>query len=158
MLYAKYLSVQTHGGRCCGIKTIWNFPYDPNTFIEEKRKTNVSEDTDYYGSSVSKTFNFYTEKRPRETAGERLKAILYFLASYRPAGLVEVTLTGDQLRYWGDFLESLGFKEVTVFNNSNTWTMVHVLHLVYGNQDGEDGCEDEDEYYENEYYDDEEYV
>lgn len=151
MAYAKYLSVQTHGGRCCGIKTIWNFPHSPDCFLQNKRKTNVSKYTDYDGNAVSKTFNFHSEKRPQERAKERFKAILSFLSEERPSGLVEVTLTGSQLMNWREFLEGLGFKEVTRFNNSNTYTIVHVLHLVYGNQSGgydeEDyECDEEEEY------------
>ncbi len=153
--FPKYLSVQTHGGRCCGIKTIWNFPYSRDEIVQAKRKTRVSDDTDYHGRTVTKSFNFHTEARPQETAEERLRAAVAFIKEKRPAGLIEVTMVKCQMGLWGKLLEELGFKEVSSFINSNTDTTVKVLHLAYNegyvgayNDEDYEEDEDEDDYYE----------
>jgi hypothetical protein len=128
--FPKHLSVQTHGGRCCGIKTIWNFPYCPSDYVGAKKKSKVDENVDYYGKTVTKAFDFYTEARPLETATERLDAILAFLKRERPKGLVEVTLGQFQKPEWEKTLTGRGFKLVTDFKNSNTSCKVYVYHLV----------------------------
>lgn len=130
MAFPRYLSVQTHGGRCCGIKTIWNFPHSPAEYVGEKKKTYVHDQTDYYGRTVTKSFNFHTEARPKETAKSRLDSILEFLEKKRPQGLVEVTLGTYQKPQWEKTLTDRGFKLVTKFRNSNTGSNVFVYHLV----------------------------
>lgn len=130
--FAHYLSVQTHGGRCCGIKTIWNFPYSPNDSVSELKKKKFRGDVDYYGRGVTKAYDFMSEARPREPAKDRLKAVIDFIKKKRPAGLIEVTLTKFQAAIWRSTLESHGFKEVSTFKNSNTSrTTIIVFHLVY---------------------------
>jgi hypothetical protein len=98
--------------------------------VAAKKKTKVDEDVDYYGRTVTMAFDFYTEARPRETATERLDAILAFLKRKRPRGLVEVTLGMYQKPEWEKTLTDRGFKLVTKFKNSNTSCKVYVYHLV----------------------------
>jgi hypothetical protein len=148
------IRIQTHGGRCCGIKTIHGFGGHPNDYVGAKKKQPRHQYTDIYGHSVSKNYNFYRDARPKETYLERFKAYLEYLKEERPSGLVEVTMTGCQLDYrgWQKVLEDHGFKEVTKFYNSNSGDHVYVFHLVYGPQapeyDDDDYCDDD--YYEGE--------
>ena len=132
MAYPKFLSVQTHGGRCCGIKTIWNFPHNPEEYVQVIEKRRFNGTVDYYGKRVEKSFDFMTDERPMEKAGDRLKAIIEFIKKKRPAGLIEITLTDYQAHHWSAFIKKLGFKPVTKFRNSNTsGTIITVYHLAY---------------------------
>ncbi len=134
MAYTQILAVQTHGGRCCGIKNIWNFPYSPSTMLGEKKYKKVSSNADFLGHGVRKEFNFHQRARPKETAEKRLKAVVAYIKKRRPQGLIEVVLTCHQLINWENTLVELGFKEVTSFKNSNTFgTRLHVFHLAYDN-------------------------
>jgi len=130
----QYLAVQTHGGRCCGIKTIWNFPYDPDSRLEAKgRLPGIKKDVDIYGQGVRKDFNWCREKRPAESAKDRFDSVVAYITKKRPRGLIEVVLSQYQVTYWLKTLTDKGFKEVTTFQNSNTGgNRLTVYHLAYG--------------------------
>jgi hypothetical protein len=140
------LKVQVHGGRCCGIKTIHGFYSGPNGKLGYKKPQKYNSDTDCYGHSVGKGYNWYRPSRPKETYLERFEEYICYIKLKRPQGLIEITMTDGQLdgyQYWNNnidkhnhawapVLEKHGFKEVTSFKNSNTGNTVHVFHLVYG--------------------------
>ena len=128
-----YFAVQTHGGRCCGIKTIWNFPYGPDSRFEAKAKLpGIKNDVDIYGRGVRKDFNWCREKRPAESAKDRFDSVVAYIIEKRPKGLIEVVLSPYQVDKWSNTLANKGFKVVTTFQNSNTGgTRLTVYHLAY---------------------------
>lgn len=141
------LKIQTHGGRCCGIKTIHGFGAGPTQRLGPKKAQKFNDCTDIYGHSVHRNYNWYRPKRPKETYLERFEEYIRYIKQYRPKGLIEVTMTNSQLdgtsydycnptQYaWLPVLEKHGFKLVSKFKNSNTEGIVNVFHLVYGEKD-----------------------
>ena len=155
------IKIQTHGGRCCGIKSIHGFrgnrPEDP--VLAKKAMPDNHWSTDLYGHSVGQNYNWYRPKRPKETYLERFEEYIRYIQEHRPGGLIEVTMTGGQLRSygggWRPHLERLGFKLVSEFYNSNSSDTVYVYHLVYNYKT--DDCDydyDYDDYYGYDYDDD----
>lgn len=127
------MKIQTHGGRCCGIKTIHGFHDRPACPIGPKKAQKFVNDTDVCGNSVSKHYNWYRPARPRETYGQRFDEYIRYIKEKRPAGLIEVTLLEYQLGDgWRSYLDKHGFKQVSEFFNSNSYDTVYVFHLVYG--------------------------
>jgi hypothetical protein len=147
------LKIKPHGGRCCGIKTIEGFGCGGPDFTLKRfsKPKKFDWNKDYYGRSFTSGYNFYPFSRPEETVTQRLDAYLEFLKEYRSLGLVEVALKdryykqryipGEPYSYynpnihtvynsWEKVLEERGFKEVSRFINSNTSTMLVVLHLI----------------------------
>lgn len=129
----QYFAVQTHGGRCCGIKTIWNFPYTPITAMRAKEKMRaISPGIDIYGRGVRKDFNWCRESRPLEIASERLLSIIDYIKKRRPQGLIEVVLSECQQLDWSKTLLDIGFRSVSTFENSNSGgNKITVYHLSY---------------------------
>lgn len=135
-----------HGGKCCGIKTIYGFfnaPWD----MTSRRESCEERNQDKYGHSVRSDLSFFTDEAPKETYKERLVRFIDFCKRRRPRHMIEVVLSNQsfsvynnethefesirQIDLWGPILEELGFLPVTTFNNSNTGFNVTVYHLVY---------------------------
>lgn len=133
---ARALSIQTHGGRCCGIKTIWNFPYEPSSTCEATSKKPFDKGIDYYGRGVRKDFDWFCDKAPREDAKSRLIRKIDYIKKKRPQHLIEVVLGKYQKQKWGTTIQELGFKLVTTFKNSNTGCTLYVYHLAYDTTEG----------------------
>ncbi len=144
------IKIQTHGGRCCGIKSIHGFHGNtPDDIVVSKKAQPENWQTDMYGHSVGRNYNWYRPKRPRETYLQGFEEYIRYIQEHRPAGLIEVTMTRDQLDFygWRPHLGRLGFKETLKFKNSNSNDTVYVFHLVYD-------FTDDDEYDDDDYYDD----
>lgn len=140
------IKIQTHGGRCCGIKSIHGFYSGPNGPIAPKKRQRWEARTDIDGNSVSRGYNWYRPKRPKETYLQRLEEYIRYIKEKRPQGLIEITMTeyqlsgyqycyssSEKINYaWQPVLDRLGFKLVSKFTNSNTTKTVYVFHLTYG--------------------------
>ncbi len=149
------IKIQTHGGRCCGIKSIHGFHGNsPDTIVVPKKaQPDNHRQTDIYRHSVHQNYNWYRPKRPRETYLQRFEEYIRYIQEHRPAGLIEVTMTYCQLTIygWRTHLERLGFKETLKFKNSNSGDTVYVFHLVYDLSNDDDyDCDDDDYYYDDE--------
>lgn len=135
-----------HGGKCCGIKTIYGFSA-PNEILAARDKTSPLNH-DKQGNTVGSDIYFFTDGAPKETRLKRFERLIDFCRRERPHGLIEVALaTIDVYLYsddgeeylgkiaqdalWGPLLEERGFKEVTKFKNSNTGRNITVYHFVY---------------------------
>lgn len=142
-----------HGGKCCGIRTIYGLPtciYNKGSPEKEQvvpinldkkdvdPKLIVPDYPDIRGNHVSSDKDFYPYYRPMESVEERLEEFLIFLRKHRPNGIVEVALAeseGDQtyLTKQKTLFEPLllkhGFKEVSSCKNSNTGRRIHVYRL-----------------------------
>lgn len=134
-----------HGGRCCGIKTIYGMTYSP--LGEEEELTEHSKTSYDLSTSmdIPSDFNIYPYNAPAETGVARLDRYLEYLKTWRPKGLVEINLNGSQA-VWEKYLLDRGFKAVTTFINSNTFNTVTVYHLVMDDK-VVDNDDDEDEGY-----------
>lgn len=115
-----------HGGKCCGMKHIYNLGYSATEMESAKRKTmKLKNEGDCYMSSVRPFFYPYA---PAETKGARLDRYLAFLDENRPRGVCEIILSDWQLVGWRDFIESRGFKLVNKCKNSNSDCTIHIYH------------------------------
>ena len=127
-----------HGGKCCGIKTIYGFD-SPSDIVSAVKKKSVTN-KDAYGEHVGSNMDFFTDAAPKETQKERLDRLIAFCMKRRPQGIIEVTLAQhrnhyfDQVKPWGPLLRKRGFRCVTKALNSNSGNTVHVFHKVYGEQ------------------------
>ena len=137
-----------HGGKCCGIKTIYGLGTDPNA------KTNSldahkARNHDSNGDEVKSDLTFFHEGAPYETCVERLKRYIDFMERRRPQNILEIALAEssfwtDQSKWFPVLLEH-GFKEVTVHKNSNSGNTIHVFHLCINGKGGDEDFEDEDD-------------
>lgn len=115
-----------HGGKCCGMKCIYDLGYYPTEIVPRKRKTKKlkNEGAAYLSSPKS----FFYEAAPEETKGQRLNRLLEFLDEKRPKGICEIVLADWQLVAWRDFIKARGFVEVNKCMNSNSGNSIHVFH------------------------------
>lgn len=128
-----------HGGKCCGIKTIYELGYDPDETLGAYNGTGKADNSDRYYNTVSSAQSFFTENAPAESRLERLDRFIEFTKRRRPRHLIEITLgagtKGDQTKTWEEPLLERGFKLVNTFKNSNSGNIVNVYHLVYDETD-----------------------
>lgn len=77
---------------------------------------------------------WYYPKRKRETIGDRLKAYIKWADSDRSGQVLEIVLGLEDWnqKAWIPFIEKLGFKLVTLFENSNSGNTVGIWHRVTG--------------------------
>lgn len=136
------MRIVNHGGRCCGIKHIINFPMYPNA--------EAAPDSGYYaycicqaepkhvvfhgasGEMKNPAENFWPGEAPQEDGEVRLKKLLRYVDSKKKEGhLIEVVLKHVVYLNWKEVLEKNHFVVVTEFNNCNTFgTKLVVLHRV----------------------------
>lgn len=115
-----------HGGKCCGIKHIYDLGYSAMDMERAKRETTeLPDEGARYMSSVRP---FFYPAAPAETKGARLDRYLAFLDENRPRGVCEIILSDWQLVGWRSFIESRGFKLVNKCKNSNSGNTIHIYH------------------------------
>lgn len=124
-----------HGGKCCGIKTIYEMGYDPEDTLGAYQGTGKLNNTDVHYGTATSNVSFFTENAPAESRLARLDRFIEFTKRRRPQHLIEITLgagsQGDQTKNWEEPLLERGFKLVNTFKNSNSGNIVNVYHLVY---------------------------
>jgi hypothetical protein len=126
-----------HGGKCCGIKTIYGLGTDPDEILESEPKAPYPRNHDSAGEHVNSNLDFFTDEAPEESAKDRLDRLIAFCEKRRPCGIIEIVLADsqypmfDQLPPWEKLLRRRKFKRVTpkggIFN-SNSGNNVHVYH------------------------------
>ncbi len=130
------MKMSHHGGKCCGIKTIFNMGNGP-----DRLQPAICAVTDKAvdGTLTSIGLAWYKDARPEETGLERLKVYIEFYKSMRSSGILEVVIQTPNSTAWGNgqgdwipVLEKLGFKEVNAWTNSNTDNCLHVFNLNIG--------------------------
>lgn len=116
-----------HGGHCCGMTHIWNFPASPETMLD-KREEESPKSLDTYLTNNPEMANVINEYFPAQTALERLDEILCRIDEDRPQGIVEAVLIASQVNYWNSVLTERGFKCVNDNMNSNSGNRLYVYH------------------------------
>lgn len=130
------MDVVTHGGQCCGIKTIYGFPYwsaDPiNAVMCKKagRKVPKGLMPDIYDMEGNAGTPFRTEELPEEKAIDRLDRLIEIVRTHRPSHLIEAVLNHPLRPCWEAELLKREFRLVTAHTNSNTLNMIYVYHKV----------------------------
>lgn len=132
----------THGGGCCGIKTIYNLPVKPMDKIwqysidvaERVVRDDGCGSWDHRNKAV--TWNSLPTVQS-ETGEARLIRFLAELDKYRKKGIVEIVTSSshmglDQTERWKDTLEKYGFKAVNSCKNSNSGAEITVWHRNSG--------------------------
>lgn len=122
-----------HGGGCCGVKHIWNFPADPKTTIAALNECSIGEQP---------YKRFFNKAAPSETALARLDRYIEHMHKAAPGNLIEIFLAeykGNkpmcQVSHgWPAALEERGFVASEPFVNSNTNNLItrYTLVLVKG--------------------------
>jgi len=131
------MSLVNHGGKCCGIKSVYNMYTDP---MQEHGALEAIpfNDNDACGRNVTSNMRFFHEAAPKETGVDRLKRYIAYMEQYRPLNMLEVVLAQSpydyccQLIKWEPVLLELGFKKVFSHNNSNSGNICHVFYLAIG--------------------------
>ncbi len=132
------LKLVNHGGMCCGIKTIYDFPYYKDDFLDEEYENPIKKiahrnNKDICYDPVSSDDMFFTDAAPQESTEKRLDRYIEFVKSWRPQHVIEVVICsngcGNQ-RYLIPYLEKRGFKAVTTAKNSNSDNEITIFHLV----------------------------
>jgi len=128
-----------HGGKCCGIKTIYGLGYGPNapTAIQPALEALPKrDDRDQCGWDCSSEDRFFHEEAPKESATDRLDRYIDYMKRRRPCNIVEIVIAirNDNFdwscqRFWPDVLKEKGFKEVNRHLNSNSGNTCAVFHL-----------------------------
>lgn len=126
-----YLSY--HGGGCCGVKHIWNFPADPKTPISALNECRIGEQP---------YKRFFSKAAPSETAIARLDRYIKYMHEVAPGNLIEIFLAEYknnrpmcQISHgWPEALLERGFVASEPFVNSNTNNLItpYTLVLVKG--------------------------
>lgn len=124
-----------HGGACCGIKTICDFPYDPGGPDET---VDALEKLKFDWMTPTKPGDrWFTPAAPEETATKRLDRYIEYCRNQTPGCLIEAVVAVNNgeddmccQRFWFEPLLARGFVEVNKFLNSNSDNIVHVFHLV----------------------------
>lgn len=126
-----------HGGKCCGIKTIYDLAYDPTHLAcSLQKKPERSEDV--FGEHVNSNLDFFTDEAPEETYKERLDRLIAFCEARCPNGIIEITLADsdyscyDQIKIWAPLLRRRKFRCVNKCKNSNSGNTVYVFHRNSG--------------------------
>lgn len=133
-----YIQESGHGGFCCGMTHIFNFPPMPTSVLNERVAKDKAERTafirDYpYQAQV------LNDSYPQQTAAERLTQMVASIENgipnvrgARPLGIIDIVLTDEQCDFWRDTIEALGFKEVGSNENSNSSNTIRVFHRNSG--------------------------
>lgn len=127
-----------HGGKCCGIKTVYCMGTDPaeNQPPLEKLSKRNNHDQSYH--EVGSGIRFFTDDAPEESGKARLKRYIEFMERNRPRNVLEVVLCESSRYEWQDqtawvsTLEELGFKLVNRHSNSNSGNFIQIWHLNVG--------------------------
>lgn len=133
-----------HGGKCCGIKTIYGFGSNPQHGvgpIEDYiriRKCNRDSNGDHVGSDG----RFFHATAPAETGVERLDRYLRYCDQRRPGGVIEIVLADYEWlppfnAQWWPLLEERGFTKTAEFKNSNSGNKVTIYHRVRSADNGD---------------------
>lgn len=130
------MKLLSHGGKCCGVTHLY---LEGDSTGPEGMSPALEALHEYASLDARQAWGLYKLKAPKESSGDRLKRFVRFLEASRPSGIIEIVLPGetiagyyDQNKIWGAFICELGFKEVTVWKNSNSSRMLHVYHRCSG--------------------------
>lgn len=116
-----------HGGFCCGITHVWNFPSSPAVRLLA-RKLRTGNELKEFSANFPTYSLVIDESFPEQTAGERLDLILHRIDTARTNGIVEAALISAQTHWWHAALKKRGFKLVNENLNSNSGNQVYVYH------------------------------
>lgn len=119
-----------HGGKCCGIKTIYGFSYNPQDHVDAIPEI-AMDNRDQGDGDASSSTRFFHEEAPSEAALTRFDRYIEYVKRRRPKHIIEVVLNNFQ-KLWVDVLKERGFKKSVSAVNSNTGNTVTVWHLTVG--------------------------
>lgn len=126
-----------HGGKCCGIKTVYRMGSTPTESQPALQKLSRRNNRDQNYGEVSSDMRFFTDEAPEEDGKSRLIRYIDFMKHWRPSNILEVVLCKSQYDWqdqsdWIPVLAELGFRQVNKHYNSNSGNDVLVWHLNVG--------------------------
>lgn len=126
-----------HGGKCCGIKTVYCMGTDPAENQPPLAKLARRHNHDQSYHEVNSGLRFFTDDAPEESGTARLKRYIEFMEKNRPRNVLEVVLCESRYGFqdqtaWVSTLEELGFKLVNRHSNSNSGNFIQIWHLNVG--------------------------
>lgn len=123
-----------HGGKCCGIKTVYQMDTDPESKHNSLDKIPQNNGDQSY-HDVGSDKRFFHLDAPYESGYDRLKRYIEYMEKYRPRNILEVVIIKSPKYSWQDqskwipVLEGFGFTQVNEHTNSNSGNIVCVFHL-----------------------------
>lgn len=119
------MELYSHGGKCCGIKTIFSIGYGPESVWQAIKNAERNLPDHHVGQ-------WFKGDAPAETAAKRLKRFVEQVRDDRPGHIIEVVTATvcDQTDKWRPHLVALDFKEVTKAENSNSHQVVSIWHCI----------------------------
>lgn len=140
-----------HGGKCCGIKTVYCMGTSPAETQPSLGKLARRNNHDQSYHEVSSGIRFFSDAAPEESGKARLKRYIEFMEKNRPRNVLEVVLCESSRYEWQDqsawvpTLEELGFKMVNRHSNSNSGNHIQIWHLNIGETSDVSATEDDDD-------------
>lgn len=140
-----------HGGKCCGIKTVYCMGGAPTESQPALQKLARRNNRDQNYGEVSSDMRFFTNDAPEESGKDRLKRYIEFMEKNRPRNVLEVVICESQYGWtdqkaWVPTLEEFGFKMVNRHSNSNSGNHIQIWHLNIGETSDAsiEECDDDD--------------
>lgn len=140
-----------HGGKCCGIKTVYCMGTSPDEKHEALEKLARRNNSDQSYHEVGSGIRFFSDAAPEESGKARLKRYIEFMEKNRPRNVLEIVLCESSRYEWQDqtawvsTLEELGFKMVNRHSNSNSGNHIQIWHLNIGETSDVSATEDDDD-------------
>lgn len=112
-------NVEEHGGSCCGIHHVFEFPSTRGTNGAESVKdpTNA-EGEGWLRSAIEDILEDYYQGDEDDTSDDMDRNHHHHMKTWRTG--IECVLADYQLKVWKPHLEKVGFKQVFTFHNSNS--------------------------------------
>jgi len=119
-----------HGGGCCGISHVSNFPYECSPIWETALDRTLDESYREIRENVLQ--NYIDTISSRRGWHDESPLPEELPKNWKVNHLIKVVLTDQQMLMWAETLKKKGFRLVTRFLNSNSGNHCNVLHLTTG--------------------------
>ena len=141
-----------HGGKCCGIKTVYCMGTSPTEYQPSLGKLPRRHNHDQSYHEVNSGLRFFTDAAPEEPGKARLKRYIEFMEKNRPRNVLEVVICESGYDWmdqsdWVPTLKEFGFKMVNRHSNSNSGNHIQIWHLNVGETSDAsiEECDDDDD-------------
>jgi hypothetical protein len=127
-----------HGGKCCGVKTVFNLSGTPNAMLSALKEDKSIEALDGGINGIGQ--RWIKKARPMERAWQRLDWYISEYKKKRKSGILELVIqtpSKPELYNWGQahwisYLLDRGFVEVNAHLNSNSGNICRQFVLNIG--------------------------
>lgn len=127
------LSVNEHGGGCCGVTHLHGFPTQITS--ESKRVKKDCVDLILAGISEALEYNYgHAFDAAAEDDDDDIDDDKRAEVKAAWTACIEVVITDDQKKLWHEPLLLTGFELMTSFKNRNSGNVCNIYHLITGDR------------------------